>query len=178
MGLDYIDLLLVHWPNPDQDRYVEAFQGLVRLLDAGLVRAIGTSNFKPTHLQKLFENGLTPHVNQIQLDLYHARSDLVKIHRSRNIVTAAWSPLGRGGRLLADPAIVGVAQQHGRTPAQIVMRWHMQQGFVPIPKSADPARQAENLDVFGFTLSDDEMTVLSSLDHPDPAMMDADSFGH
>lgn len=178
LGLDYIDLLLIHWPNPDQDRYVDAFHGLVRLLDAGLVRAIGTSNFKPTHLQKLFEQGLTPHVNQIQLDPYHGRRDLVAIHQSRNIVTEAWSPLGRGGRMLADPAVTEVAARHGRTPAQIVLRWHTQQGFTAIPKSADPARQAENLDVFGFALSADEMAALSGLDRPDPAMFDADSFGH
>lgn len=178
LGLDYIDLLLIHWPNPDQDRYVDAFHGLVRLLDAGLVRAIGTSNFKPAHLQKLFEQGLTPHVNQIQLDPYHGRRDLVAIHQSRNIVTEAWSPLGRGGRMLADPAVTEVAARHGRTPAQIVLRWHTQQGFTAIPKSADPARQAENLDVFGFALSADEMAALSGLDRPDPAMFDADSFGH
>lgn len=178
LGLDYIDLLLVHWPNPDQDRYVDAFHGLVRLLDAGLVRAIGTSNFKPAHLQKLFEHGLTPHVNQIQLDPYHGRGDLVKIHQSSNIVTEAWSPLGRGGRMLVDPAITRVAERHDCTPAQIVLRWHTQQGFVPVPKSADRARQAENLDVFGFALSADEMAALSGLDRLDPAMLDADNFGH
>jgi len=178
LGLDYIDLLLIHWPNPDQDRYVDAFHGLLSLLDAGLVRAIGTSNFKPAHLQKLFEQGMTPHVNQIQLDPYHGRHDLVAIHQSRNIVTEAWSPLGRGGRMLADPAVTKAAERHGCTPAQIVLRWHTQQGFVAIPKSADPARQAENLDVFGFTLSADEMAGLSGLDRPDPAMFDADSFGH
>jgi len=178
LGLDYIDLLLVHWPNPDQDRYVDAFQGLVRLLDAGLVRAIGTSNFKPAHLQRLFALGLVPHVNQIQLDPYHRRDDLVAIHQARGIVTESWSPLGRGNKMLADPAITAAAQRHGKTPAQVVLRWHTQHGYVPTPKSSDPTRLAENLDSFSFTLSADEMTALNGLDRPDPTMFDADSFGH
>lgn len=178
LGLDYLDLLLIHWPNPDQDRYVEAFAGLVRLLEAGRVRAIGTSNFKPAHLQRLFDAGLVPHVNQIQLDPYHLRSDLVAIHRARGIVTEAWSPIGRGSAMLADPAIVAIAARHGRTPAQVVLRWHTQSGFVPVPKSADPGRLAQNLDIFGFTLTADEMAALNGLERPDPAMFDADVFGH
>lgn len=178
LGLDYIDLLLVHWPNPDQDRYVEAYQGLVRLLEAGLVRSIGTSNFKPAHLQRLFDLGLVPHVNQIQLDPYHLRNDLVAIHRAKGIVTETWSPIGRGNQMLADPAITAAAERLGRTAAQVVLRWHVQQGFIPTPKSADPVRQAQNLDVFGFTLSEAEMAAIGALDRPDPTMFDADSFGH
>lgn len=178
LGVDYLDLLLVHWPNPDQDRYVEAFQGLVRLLDAGLVRSIGTSNFKPAHLQRLIDLDLVPHVNQIQLDPYHRRDDLVAVHRARGIATETWSPIGRAGAMLHDSVIVGAARRHGRTPAQVVLRWHVQQGFVTVPKSADPKRQAENLDVFGFALSADEMAALDALGRPDPAMFDADSFGH
>lgn len=178
MGLDYIDLLLVHWPNPDQDRFVEAYQGLVRLLDAGLVRAIGTSNFKPAHLQRLFDLGLVPHLNQIQLDPYHLRNDLVDIHRAKGIATGAWRPLGCGNAMLADPLITAVAERHGRTAAQVILRWLTQQGFVATPKSADPLRQAQNLDIFGFTLSADEMAVLGTLDRPDPDMLDADVFGH
>lgn len=178
LGLDYIDLLLVHWPNPDQDRYVDAYQGLVRLLEAGLVRSIGTSNFKPAHLQRLFDLGLVPHVNQIQLDPYHLRNDLVAIHRAKGIVTETWSPIGRGNQMLADPAITAAAERLGRTAAQVVLRWHVQQGFIPTPKSADPVRQAQNLDVFGFTLSEAEMAAIGALDRPDPTMFDADSFGH
>jgi len=178
MQLDYIDLLLVHWPNPDQDRYLEAFQGLVRLLDAGLVRAIGTSNFKPAHLQRLFDHGLTPHVNQIQLDPYHLRNDLVALHQARGIVTETWSPLGRGNQMLTDTAIVAAAQRHGRTSAQIVLRWHTQSGYIPAPRSLDALHQAQNLDVFSFTLSSDEMAALNALDRPDPEMFDADRFGH
>ena len=178
LGLDYIDLLLIHWPNPAQDRYVDAFHGLTRLLESGVVRAIGTSNFKVTHLQRLLDQGLVPHVNQIQLDPYHLRDDVVALHNAHGIVTETWSPLGRGGEMLADPAITAVAERHGRTPAQVVLRWQTQSGYVPAPKSSDPIRQAQNLNVFDFELSADEMTALNTLNRPDPKMMDADVFGH
>lgn len=178
LGLDYLDLLLVHWPNPDQDRYVEAYQGLVRLQEEGLVRAIGTSNFKPAHLQRLFAEGLTPQLNQIQLDPYHARNELVAIHRAHGIVTESWRPLGCGNAMLADPLITAIAAAHGRTPAQIVLRWAVQQGFVSCAKSANRERLVQNLSVFDFALSPEEMAALSALDRPDPTMLDADSFGH
>lgn len=178
LGFDYIDLLLVHWPNPDQDRYVEAFQGLVRLLDEGLVRAIGTSNFKPAHLQRLFDQGLVPHVNQIQLDPWHRRDALVALHREKGIVTESWRPLGSGSDMLADPVITAIAEKCGRAPAQVVLRWAVQQGFATAPKSINPERMAQNLDVFGFTLSDEDMVALDALDRPDPGMLDADHFGH
>lgn len=178
LGVDYIDLLLVHWPNPDQDRFVEAFQGLVKLREAGLVRAIGTSNFKPAHLQRLFELDLLPQLNQIQLDPYHRRDDLLAIHRQKGIVTGAWRPLGCGNAMLADPVISGIAQAHGRTSAQVVLRWIVQQGIVATPKSANPERLAQNLDIFSFSLSEAEMAALDTLDRPDPTMLDADSFGH
>ncbi|MBL8490828.1 MAG: aldo/keto reductase [Rhodocyclaceae bacterium] len=178
LGLDYIDLFLIHWPNPDQNRYVEAFQGLVRLLEAGLVRAIGTSNFKPAHLQRLFDLGLVPHLNQIQLDPYHRRDDLVAIHRQRGIVTESWRPLGLGKTMLADPVVVAIAARHGRPPGQVLLRWQVQQGFVTCPKSSDPLRQAQNLDIFGFALSGEDMAALDALDRPDPEMFDADAFGH
>lgn len=178
LGLDYIDLFLIHWPNPDQGTYVEAFEGLTMLLDAGLVRAIGTSNFLPHHLNDLFAAGFVPHVNQIQLDPYHLRPDITAIHAEKGIVTESWSPIGRAGEMLADPAITRIAEAHGKTPAQIVLRWQVQSGFVPAPKSADPERQAQNLDVFGFALTEADMAALSGLDRPDPDMLDANSFGH
>ena len=178
LGVDYIDLLLIHWPNPAQDRYVDAFHGLTRLLESGVVRAIGTSNFKVTHLQRLLDQGLVPHVNQIQLDPYHLRDDVVALHNAHGIVTETWSPLGRGGEMLADPAITAVAERHGRTPAQVVLRWQTQSGYVPAPKSSDPTRQAQNLNVFDFELSADEMAALNALNRPNPKMMDADVFGH
>ena len=178
LGLDYIDLLLFHWPNPDQDRFVEAYLGLVRLLDEGLVRAIGTSNFKPAHLERLFKLGLVPQLNQIQLDPYHRRDDLVAIHRAKGIVTESWRPLGFGSDMLGDPVIAAIASRHGRTPAQIVLRWAVQQGFATAPKSATPERMAQNLSVFDFSLSAEDMAALDALDRPDPGMFDADSFGH
>lgn len=178
LGLDYIDLLLIHWPNPDQDRYVDAFRGLLRLLDDGLVRAVGTSNFKPAHLQRLFDQGMVPHLNQIQLDPWHRRDDLVALHRARGIVTETWRPLGAGSALLADPAITAIATRLGRTPAQVVLRWAVQQGFATAPKSADPARMAHNLDVFGFTLDAADMAALDALGRHNPDMLDSDVFGH
>ena len=178
LGLDYIDLFLVHWPNPDQGRYVEAFEGLVKLQEAGLVRAIGTSNFKPAHLQQLFDRGLCPQVNQIHLDPWHARSDHIEVHEARGIVTESWSPLGRANAMLSDPVILDVARRHGRTPAQVILRWHTQLGYVPIPKSSNPKRLAENLDVFGFELSAEELAAIGALDRPDPEMLDSDVFGH
>lgn len=178
LGLDYLDLFLVHWPNPDQNRYVEAFQGLVKLQEAGLVRAVGTSNFKPAHLQRLFDLGLVPRVNQIQLDPYHRRDDLVAIHRAQGIVTESWRPLGMGNQMLSDPAVLAIAQRLGRTSAQILLRWQVQQGFVTCPKSSDPVRQAQNLAIFDFELGKGDMQALDALDRPDPEMFDADQFGH
>lgn len=178
LGLDYIDLLLIHWPNPDQDRFVEAFLGLMNLLDKGLVRAIGTSNFKPAHLQRLLDLGLAPHLNQIQLDPYHRRDDLITLHQQQGIQTQAWRPLGCGGDMLNDPVITGIAAQHQRTAAQIVLRWAMQQGIAAAPKSANPQRMAENLNLFDFELSTEEMAALDQLGRDDPDMLDADNFGH
>jgi 2,5-diketo-D-gluconate reductase A len=178
LGLDYIDLLLVHWPNPAQDRYVEAFQGLTRVLEAGLVRSIGVSNFKPAHLQRLFDLGLTPHVNQIQIDPYHRRDDLDTLDKARGIATESWSPLGRGGALLADPTVTAAAKAHNKTAGQIVLRWHIEHGYIPLPKSADPGRQAQNLAIFDFELTAEQRKALDSLGRPDPEMFDADVFGH
>jgi 2,5-diketo-D-gluconate reductase A len=178
LELDYIDLLLIHWPNPDQDRFVEAYLGLVNLLDRGLVRAIGTSNFKPAHLQRLLDLGLKPHLNQIQLDPYHRRDDLIALHQRHGIVTESWRPLGCGNAMLADPVILAIAEQHQRTPAQIVLRWAVQQGFATATKSSNPQRMADNLNIFDFSLTTEEMSSLNSLGHDDPDMLDADHFGH
>lgn len=178
LQMEYIDLLLIHWPNPDQDRYVDAFAAMVKLLKAGLVRAIGVSNFKPAHLDKLFAAGLVPHVNQIQLSPYLRRDDVVAVHRAKGIVTESWSPLGRGGDILLDPIIQNIAVAHGKKPSQIILRWHVQSGYVPTPKSANPDRQKENLDVFGFSLTADEIQALNGLNKPDMTMLDSDVFGH
>lgn len=178
LKMDYADLLLIHWPNPEQDRYLEAFEGMTRLVEAGLARAIGVSNFKPAHLQRLFDAGFTPHVNQIHLDPWHRRDDIVALHQAHGVVTETWSPVGRGGDLLADPAITEIARAHGRKPAQVVLRWHVQSGYIPAPKSADPGRQAENLDVFSFELTAEEMARLDGMNRPDLTVVDADKFGH
>lgn len=178
LGLDRLDLLLIHWPNPGQDRYVEAMEGLMRVREAGLVRAIGVSNFKPAHLARLFAAGLTPQVSQIQLDPTHRRDDLDQIHRAHGIVTETWSPIGRGGTLLAEPAVTEAAAELGRTPAQVVLRWHVEHGWIPLPKSSDPKRQKENLEIFDFALTPAQRDRLDGLDRPDPQMLDADVFGH
>ena len=178
LGLDYIDLFLIHWPNPDQDRFVDAFLGMINLLDRGLVRAIGTSNFKPAHLQRLLDLGLTPHLNQIQLDPWHRRDDLLALHRAKGIATQSWRPLGCGNEMLSDPVITAIAEHHGRTPAQVVLRWAVQQGIATAPKSSNPERMAQNLNIFDFSLSEEEMAALDQLGRDDPDMLDADTFGH
>ena len=178
LGVDYVDLLLVHWPNPDQDRYVDAVKGLAALREDGLIRAMGVSNFKPTHLQSVLDEGLVPDVNQIQLDPRHTRPESRHFHAKHGIATESWSPLGKGGNLLQDPAVDRLADKYGMTPAQIVLRWHIQLGLVAIPKSANPLRIKQNINLFGFELAQDEVESLSALDTGDGDITDSDSFGH
>lgn len=180
LGLEYVDLLLIHWPNPQQDRYVEAFQGLVRLLEGGRLRAIGTSNFKPAHLERVIaETGVVPDVNQIQLSPAVTRESARAYHAQHGIVTQSWSPIGgESNDVLREPVVVEVAERHGRTPAQVVLRWHMELGLATIPKSSDPERLKQNLDIFDFTLSADEVAAISALDQGDAAGADSDAFGH
>jgi len=180
LGVDYIDLLLIHWPNPDQNRYVEAWQGLLQLFEQGQVRAIGTSNFKPPHLARLLaETGQLPDVNQIQANPELARSTPRAYHADNGIVTMAWSPLGGSGSdLVTRPVVTEIANRHGKQPAQIVLRWHIELGLVPVPKSSNPARLVQNLDVFDFGLTTEEMRSLSALDRGESAAVDSDAFGH
>jgi 2,5-diketo-D-gluconate reductase A len=179
LGLERIDLLLIHWPNPRQDRYVDAWRGLIQLLEEGKVRAIGVSNFKPAHLDRLHdETGVTPHVNQIQLDPTHSRAEERSYHAAHGIVTESWSPIGAGGDLLAQPTIVDLARRRSKTPAQIVLRWHVQLGLIPIPKTSKPSRMGENIDVFDFELSEGEMAELVGLDGRGEGVVDSDRYGH
>jgi len=179
LGLETVDLLLIHWPNPGQGRYVEAWRGLAQLLDEGRVRAIGTSNFKPAHLQRLLdETGVVPDVNQIQLSPEIARSGLREFNAEHGIVTESWSPLGRRRTLFDRAPVEQAARAHGRSPAQVVLRWHLQHGLVAIPKSSRAERMAENFSVFDFDLTSTEMSALDALDRGESAATDSDSFGH
>ncbi len=179
LGVDYIDLLLIHWPNPEHDRYVDAWQGMAALLAEGRLRAVGVSNFKPAHLERLrAETGVPPDVNQVQLSPRIARKLVRAYDAEHGIVTQSWSPLGQGRELLAEPAVTELAAAHGRTPAQVVLRWHLQLGLSAVPKSADPQRLRDNLAVFDFTLSDDDMARLTALDQGERAAVDSDLVGH
>ncbi len=180
LGLDYVDLALIHWPNPDQDRYVQAWQGLVELREQGLARAIGTSNFKPAHLDRLIaETGVAPEVNQIECLPYLPRVEERAHHAAHGIVTAAWSPLGRNNGLLQEPLIVDLAARYGAQPGQVVLAWDIVQGMVTIPKSADPERLRQNLDVFDIPLTADEVAAVSALvEPPGGEHLDSDTFGH
>ncbi|WP_329454955.1 aldo/keto reductase [Streptomyces sp. NBC_01497] len=173
LGLDFVDLYLIHWPAPAKDAYLDTWRALEKLLADGRVRAIGVSNFQPAHLQRLIDSSATvPAVNQIELHPGLQQRELREFHARHGIVTEAWSPLAQGA-LLAQEAVTGIAARHGRSPAQVVLRWHLQSGNVVIPKSVTPERIRQNLDVFGFELSGDEMEALAALDRgmrtgPDP----------
>ncbi|RAS66171.1 diketogulonate reductase-like aldo/keto reductase [Lentzea atacamensis] len=165
LGLDVLDLYLIHWPMPARDLYVETWKAFVQLQKEGRVRAIGVSNFQPAHLRRLIdETGVVPAVNQIELHPYLQQAELREFHAKHGIRTEAWSPLGQGGELLADPVVTEIAARHSRSAAQVVLRWHLQLGNVVIPKSVTPSRIRENIAVFDFELSDEEMAALSTLD--------------
>lgn len=165
LGLDRIDLYLIHWPNPSVDRYVDTFRAMVDLQAQGIVRSVGVSNFTEEMLTRLIEEvGVTPAVNQVELHPYFPQESLRAFHAAHGIRTESWSPLARRSELLTEPEIGLVAAGHGVTPTQAVLRWHVQLGSTPIPKSADPARQRENADVFDFSLTDEEMATISGLE--------------
>jgi diketogulonate reductase-like aldo/keto reductase len=177
LGLDCIDLYLIHWPVAGSERYLDAWRALIAARDAGRARAIGVSNFQPSHLARLVdETGVTPAINQIELHPHLQQSALRAFHAQHGIVTEAWSPLGQGKGLLDDPALAKIAAARGKSPAQVVLRWHIQLGNVAIPKSVTPARIAENIDVFDFELTADDMAAIAALDTghrigPDPDTM-------
>ena len=177
LGLDYLDLYLIHWPKPAQDRYVETWRAFEKIYADQRVRAIGVSNFQVAHLQRLLdETQVVPAVNQVELHPQFQQEPLRRFHGAHGIVTEAWSPLGQG-RTLEHPVVVEQAERHGRTPAQIVLRWHLQLGNVVIPKSTTPSRIRENIAVFDFELTDADLTALGGLSAgtrlgPDPDGLD------
>ncbi|MET8576962.1 aldo/keto reductase [Streptomyces sp. NPDC005012] len=178
LGLDYVDLYLIHWPMPMRGTFVETYKAFEKLYADGLIRAIGVSNFLPEHLRTLMDaTSVVPAVNQIELHPHLQQGEARAFHADHGIATEAWSPLGAGKGLLEVPAIAAVAQKHGRTPAQVVLRWHLQTGNIVIPKSATPSRIEENFDVFGFTLDDEDLAAIRALDEgrrtgADPATAD------
>lgn len=178
LGTDYLDLFLVHWPNPAQGRFVEACQGLQELVDEGSIRAWGVSNFKPAHLQLIHEAGLKVPLNQVQIDPEHGQPEQLRYHREHGMLTAAYSPLGRNGGFLSHPAVSGPARDLGKTPAQIVLRWHVQHGRVAVPKSAHYERQRENLDVFSFALTQRQLDAIDALETGAPPRLDSDTYFH
>ncbi|MBZ9841127.1 aldo/keto reductase [Mesorhizobium sp. CA5] len=175
LGIDQIDLFLIHWPVPSQNKYVEAWKTLVELRKAGRIKSVGVSNFNQDHLERIIgETGVTPVVNQIELHPRFQQRDKRDFHARHNIRIESWSPLG-SGRLLADPTLEKIAKKHGKSVAQVIIRWHLQEGLVVIPKSIHRERIAGNFDIFGFELDADDMQTVHGLDSadgrtgPDPA---------
>ncbi|MFE2032406.1 aldo/keto reductase [Streptomyces scopuliridis] len=165
LGLEYLDLYLIHWPKPAADTYVDTYKAFEKLLSDGRVKAIGVSNFLPEHLERLIgETSVVPAVNQIELHPQLQQDASRAFHAKHSIATEAWSPLGQGKGLLEVPTIVAIARKHERTPAQVVLRWHLQLGNVVIPKSVTPSRIQENIDVFGFELDADDLAAFAALD--------------
>jgi 2,5-diketo-D-gluconate reductase A len=163
LGLEYVDLYLIHWPLPRQDKYAESWRAMAELLAEGRIRAIGVSNFLAEHLDRLAaESSVVPAVNQLEVHPRHPQLEQRADDERRGIVTQAWSPLSRGG-LLDDPTLAAIAERHGRTPAQIVLRWHVQQGLTVIPKASHIDRMRQNADVFGFDLTGDDLTEIAGL---------------
>ncbi|MFI8763777.1 aldo/keto reductase [Streptomyces sp. NPDC053792] len=177
LGLDHVDLYLIHWPAPARDLYVDTWRAIEKLVTDGRVRTAGVSNFQPAHLERLLDSSdLVPAVNQIELHPALQQRELRELHAVHGIVTEAWSPLAQGA-VLADPVLTALARRHGKSAAQVVLRWHLQLGNVVIPKSVTPARIRENIDVFDFTLSAEDMRAIAGLDRglrtgPDPDVLD------
>lgn len=166
LGLDYIDLLLIHWPAPKKNLYVETWKALIQLKKDGRVKSIGVSNFNADHLERIIEEtSFIPAVNQIELHPRFQRHDLRAVHDRFNIKTESWSPLGQG-QVLNDPTIKKMAEKHGKSPAQIIIRWHLDQGLIAIPKSVTPSRIEENFNVFGFTLDETDHRMIREMDDP------------
>ncbi len=177
LGFDYVDLYLIHWPAPSQDRYVDTWRAFQRLYDEGRARSIGVSNFHVGHLQRLFqETDVVPAVNQVELHPWLQQQELRQFNADHGIATEAWSPIARGGHL-QDPVIQQIATEHGVSPAQVILRWHLDQGTVIIPKSVHRERMVANLDLFGFSLDEDDHRAIAGLDADDRVGPNPDTLG-
>jgi diketogulonate reductase-like aldo/keto reductase len=176
LELDFVDLYLIHWPVPSQDKYVETWKAFIELQEQGLVRSIGVSNFQPAHLHRIIdETGVTPVVNQIELHPRFQQAGLRREHEDLGIATEAWSPLAQGD-VLDDPVIERLAEAHDKTPGQVTLRWHIQLGNIVFPKSVTPERIEENFDIFDFHLTDDDMAEIKELDAGERIGPDPDTF--
>ncbi|MDI2036024.1 aldo/keto reductase [Paenarthrobacter nitroguajacolicus] len=179
LGLEYVDLLLIHWPLPRRGEFVSTWKTFEELQASGKVRSIGVSNFKPAHLDQLFqETNVVPAVNQIQVSPSIPRPAARAYNERHGIITESYSPLGASSDLLNAPVLASVGDKYGKTPGQVVLRWHVQQGLVAIPKTANPQRMRENLDVFDFELDQDDLSKLQTLDAGPDAGVDSDVQGH
>lgn len=179
LGVDYVDLLLIHWPLPQRDEYISTWKTFEKLVAAGKARSIGLSNFKPAHIDRLLaECSIRPTVNQIQLNPRITRSDQVAYNTQKEIVTEAWSPLGAGNDILKEPTLMTISKKYDKTPGQVVLRWHIDLGIVTIPRSSNPNRIAENIDIFDFALTSDEVAAISALDTGREPRVDSDTTGH
>jgi 2,5-diketo-D-gluconate reductase A len=177
LRLDYVDLYLIHWPLPHQDRYVETWKGFEKLLADGRARSIGVSNFQPAHLDRLAkETDTVPAVNQIELHPLLTQTELRKYHAEHGIATEAWSPIAQG-EVLGEQTITSLADKYGKSPAQVVLRWHLQVGNIVFPKSVNPDRMRENIDVFDFELADDDVDAIEAMDAGHRTGPDPDTFG-
>lgn len=166
--LDSYDQYLIHWPNPSKDLYVEAWTALIEARKRGLVRSIGVCNFLPAHLERIIaETGVTPAVNQIELHPYFPQAEQRAFNTAHGIATQSWSPLGRASHMLQDPVLQALAARIGKSIVQVILRWHIQLDAVPLPKATSPARQLENLSLFDFELSSDDMAQIATLARPD-----------
>ncbi|MDI6652322.1 aldo/keto reductase [Gluconobacter japonicus] len=173
--LDYYDLYYIHWPNPKQGKYVEAWKALIEAKKRGQIRSIAVCNFLPEHLERLeAETGVLPSINQIELHPYFPQDEMRKWNQDHGILTQAWSPLGRASDLLINPLLEKIAKRVGKGVGQVILRWHHQLGSVPIPKSATPERQIENMSIFDFTLTDEDMATIATLVRPNGRLKNQD----
>ena len=179
LQVDYLDLHLIHWPNPSVGKYLQAWQALIDLRERGLIRSIGVSNFTQAHLGRIIdETGVVPAVNQIELHPRFPQEHMRAVDTDLGIITQAWSPMGKARAPLDEPAVLDAAQRLGVAPGQVILRWHIQIGSLPIPKSADPQRQRENFDVFDFALTDSEVSAISALAETDGRLFGGDPDVH